>query len=222
MMTTSSSMEGQNIQRPPLFNGTNYPNWKIKMMIWLEGHELWEVTEATFVKPTKPVAERTKGDKELIKLNAKAMTAFHCALDSNEFNRISQCKSANEIWHVLEVTHEGTSKVKKSKQSVFQSKYELFKMQEDENITEMYTRFTEIVNALEALGKSLSEEEKVLKILSCSLTSDWESKANGIEESNDMATYKLEDLIGNLMAYELRLKHKKEVFQPQVVASPRR
>ena len=43
---------------------------------------------------------------------AKAMNMLHCALDKNEFNRISMCETAHEIWRTLKVTREGTNKVK--------------------------------------------------------------------------------------------------------------
>ena len=80
-------------------------------------------------------------------------------------------------------------------------------MQEGESITEMFTRFTEIVNGLEGLGKIISQEDRVEKILDC-LTKKWESKVNGIVEANDMSTYIIEECIGNLMAYEMKLLHK--------------
>ncbi|RVW50039.1 hypothetical protein CK203_082292 [Vitis vinifera] len=38
-------------------------------------------------------------------------------------------------------------------------------MKETETIVEMITRFTDIVNGLEALGKTYKESEKVMKIL---------------------------------------------------------
>ena len=81
------------------------------------------------------------------------MTALFCAIDVNEFNRVSTCKSAHEIWHNLEVTHEGTNKVKQSKICLYIHKYELFKMQENETVEDMIARFTEVTNALEGLGK---------------------------------------------------------------------
>jgi len=34
-------------------------------------------------------------------------------LSSGEFFRVSQCNSAKEMWDILEVTHEGTSDVKR-------------------------------------------------------------------------------------------------------------
>ena len=42
----------------------------------------------------------------------------------------------------LQVTHEGTSKVKESKISVLVHRFELFKMEENKTISKMVTRFT--------------------------------------------------------------------------------
>ena len=50
--------------------------------------------------------------------------------------------------------------------------------------------------------KEDTQVEKVRKILR-SLTSDWEKKTTVIEEANDLSTMSLENLIGNLMAYEV-------------------
>ena len=38
------------------------------------------------------------------------------------------------------------------------------------------------------------------------LTPDWEKKTIAIEEANDLSTMSLENLIGNLMAYEVQLE----------------
>ena len=50
----------------------------------------------------------------MAQLNAKAINVLYCALDVNEFNRISTCNSTKEIWDRLEVTREGTDQVKES------------------------------------------------------------------------------------------------------------
>ena len=49
--------------------------------------------------------------------------------------------TANEIWDKLDVTHGGTNQVNESKISMLVHSYELFKMKQEENITEMFTRF---------------------------------------------------------------------------------
>jgi len=46
----------------------------------------------------------------------------------DEFFRVSQCKNVKEMWDVLEVTHEGTSEVKRTRKHALIPEYELFKM----------------------------------------------------------------------------------------------
>ena len=89
----------------------------------------------------------------------------YCALDANEFNRISTCKTAKEIWDKLIVTHEGTEQVKESRVSLLVHNYELFKMKPDETIPQMFTRFTDIINGLTSLGKIYTNAEIVRKVL---------------------------------------------------------
>ena len=93
------------------------------------------------------------------------MNVLYCALDASEFNHISTCASAKEIWNRLEVIHEGTNQVKESKINMLVHKYELFKIEHDESITAMFTRFTDIINGLKSLGKSYTNSELVRKIL---------------------------------------------------------
>ena len=73
----------------------------------------------------------------------------------------------------------------------------------------MITRFTDITNSLASLGKEYTQVEKVRKILRA-LTSDQEKKITIIEEANDLSTMSLENLIGNLMAYEVQLEERKK------------
>ena len=81
------------------------------------------------------------------------MNALFCALNIEEFNCMSTATSTNQIWQLLQVTHEGTNKVKESKISILIHRFELFKTIENEIITEMVTKFIDITNSLVALGK---------------------------------------------------------------------
>ena len=45
-------------------------------------------------------------------MDDKAMNTLYCALNKSEFNRISSCKKARDIWHTLKLTHEGNNQVK--------------------------------------------------------------------------------------------------------------
>ena len=128
-------------------------------------------------------------------------------MDRNEYNKICQCKSAKEIWRLFEITHEGTNQ--ESKINLLVYSYELFFMKDNETIVNMITRFTDIVNGLEALGNTYKESKKVMKILR-SLSSKWHTKVTTIQEAKDLTKLPLENLIGSLMTYEINLPKKQQ------------
>ncbi|RVW64355.1 hypothetical protein CK203_047022 [Vitis vinifera] len=73
----------------------------------------------------------------------------------------------------------------------------------------MITRFTDIINGLEVLGKTYMESKKVMKILR-SLPSKWHIKVTTIQESKYLTKLTLEELIGSLMTYEINLAKKQQ------------
>ena len=116
------------------------------------------------------------------------------------------CSTAKEIWDKLEVTYEGTSRVKESKINLLVTQYEVFKMVESEIINQMYSRFTNIINSLKALGKTYTQPELIQKILK-SLLATWIHKVSAIEESKDLDKYELEELIRSLMTHEIHIQN---------------
>ncbi|WJZ87668.1 hypothetical protein VitviT2T_007035 [Vitis vinifera] len=74
----------------------------------------------------------------------------------------------------------------------------------------MFSRFIVIVNELEALGKTYTEVEKVMKILR-SLPKKWETKVMAIQEAKDLTKLSLEELIGSLMTYDIELYNRQRV-----------
>ena len=94
--------------------------------------------------------------------------------------------------------HEGTSRVKDSKVNILLHDFELFQMKASETIGDMYTRFTDVVNGLRALGKCFLNSELVNKILR-SLSKKWDSKVTALQETKDLNIFSLEELIGSLM-----------------------
>ena len=174
--SSSSHIESFSTNLPQLFMGTNYPYWKTKMTWFLQSInlDLWDVIEDGSYIPSKlengvmvpkPKHEWDELDRKKVQLNAKAVFILYCAIDRNEFNCIWQCKSAKEIWRLLEITHEGTKQVKESRINILVHDYELFSIKDFESIVEMFSRFMAIVNELEALGKTYTKVEKVIKIL---------------------------------------------------------
>ncbi|MQM20656.1 hypothetical protein Taro_053679 [Colocasia esculenta] len=144
-------------------------------------------------------------DKKKISLNCKAKSILCCALSKKEFNYISACMSAMEMWEKLRITYEGTDKVKETRIDILVTQYERLQMQPGETITQMYSRFTDITNGLAGLGKTYEMGDMVRKILR-SLLASWTPNVTEIEEANDLKRMSLEKLIGSLMAHEINME----------------
>ncbi|GAV82908.1 zf-CCHC domain-containing protein, partial [Cephalotus follicularis] len=114
-----NSRESQNISKPPFFYGNNYSHWKAKMTIFIQyldynlldlivdGPNLPTITNKNGEIIAKPRNKYNDDDRKIIQLNAKAKHVIICAINSNEFNRVSSCVSAKDMWDRLEVTYEG-------------------------------------------------------------------------------------------------------------------
>ncbi|GAV86718.1 UBN2 domain-containing protein [Cephalotus follicularis] len=86
----------------------------------------------------------------------------------------------------------------------------------------MFTRFTNIINALQSLDKTYSNSELGRKILRC-LPRSWLPKVTAIEEAKNLNLLPLEVLLGSLMTHELTMKKRdgdeeKEKKKKKVVA----
>ena len=135
-------------------------------------------------------------------------------MDSSKYNRICQCKTAKDVWRILEITHEGTNQIKDSKVKIIVNDYEMFKMKPNESIVDMFTRFTNVVNELEGLGNRVSEEDKVSKILRC-LPLKRTSKTEAIEEARNLKELPLEELFDSSMTYEMKIARQENEIQEE-------
>ncbi|GAV57642.1 UBN2 domain-containing protein, partial [Cephalotus follicularis] len=122
----------------------------------VDGPHLPSIRDENRENIPKPRISYHDDDRRRVQLNAKAKHVIICAINSSEFNRVSSCISAKEMWDRLEITYEGKNQVKDAKISMLVHEYELFQMNEDEDIKSMFTRFTNIINALQSLDKTFS------------------------------------------------------------------
>ncbi|XP_075097895.1 uncharacterized protein LOC142175215 [Nicotiana tabacum] len=164
--------------------------------IMAEDSELWDVICNGLFVPMKTVDEGTAtvlktrkeyndADIKAIEKNFRAKKILACGIRPDEYNRISACQSAKEIWEALQTAHEGTTQVKQSKIDMLTNEYELFRMKDDESIQDMHTRFTSIINEVHSLGEIFPRNKLVRKILSV-LPGSWESKVNAITKAKDL------------------------------------
>ncbi|XP_070057519.1 uncharacterized protein [Nicotiana tomentosiformis] len=109
-----------------------------------EDLELWTiVSQGPFIPTTqnaqsetvpKDPSEFVAADFKMTEKNAKAKKILICGLGPDEYNRISMCSNANQIWDALQIAHEGTNQVNRSRIELLMRNYELFFMKESEPI----------------------------------------------------------------------------------------
>ncbi|GKC07024.1 ribosomal protein L7Ae/L30e/S12e/Gadd45, partial [Tanacetum coccineum] len=93
------------------------------------------------------------------------------------------------------------SQVKDNKIDLLVQQYEQFTIPEEESIDNAFARFNTIITSLKALDEGFSSKNYVRKFLRA-LHPKWRAKVTAIEESKDLTSLSLDELIGNLKVYE--------------------
>nr|GEW46575.1 zf-CCHC domain-containing protein/UBN2 domain-containing protein [Tanacetum cinerariifolium] len=83
---------------------------------------------------------------------------------------------------------------------------------EEESIDDDFARFNTIINSIKALGEGFSSTNYVRKFLKA-LHTKWRTKVMAIEESKNLTTLSLDELIGNLKVYEVIIKKDSEMVK---------
>ncbi|XP_070056474.1 uncharacterized protein [Nicotiana tomentosiformis] len=135
--------EGTSQFRPPYFNGQHFSHWKVHMETYTMSYEIkvWRVIkkENLPIPPKKDangqvivsidpldLDDYTDEQVAVINVNAKANNLLYNAISGEEYEKISSCEKAKEMWDKLEVTYEGTNKVKETRINILVRDYELF------------------------------------------------------------------------------------------------
>ncbi|GKA69688.1 zf-CCHC domain-containing protein [Tanacetum coccineum] len=109
------------------------------------------------------------------------------ALPKKEYERIFMCKTTKDIWQSLLITHQ-------------------------ESIDSGFARFNTIITSLEALDEGVSSKNYVRKFLRA-LHPKWRANVTAIEESKDLSSLGLDELIGNLKVHEVVMEKDSEIFK---------
>ncbi|XP_031111872.1 uncharacterized protein LOC116015845 [Ipomoea triloba] len=209
--------EGLSNNRPPALSGTNYSYWKARMKIYIlaQGERVWRAVENEWKHPlddnnkAKGRADWSEEELKEFDYNSKAMNAIYGAVSEETFKLIAATNVAKTAWDILCDHHEGNSTVKQSKLQMVQTQFENLKMEEEEDITQFNGRILEIAGEAYNLGEPIPENRLVKKVLR-SLPERFMMKVTAIQESKDLNTCKLSDLMGNLKTYELEMLQNKK------------
>ncbi|GJV58331.1 retrovirus-related pol polyprotein from transposon TNT 1-94 [Tanacetum coccineum] len=134
------------------------------------------------------------------------------ALPRKEYERIFMCNTAKEILKTLLITHQGNSQVKDNKIDLLVQQYEKFVISEDESIDSAFARFNTIITSLKALDEGYSSKNYVRKFLRA-LHPKWRAKVMTIEESKDLTSLSLDELIRNLKVHKIIIKKDSEIVK---------
>jgi hypothetical protein len=153
-----TSHEGTSASKPPLFDGTNFVFWKIRMRTYSMalGVDVWDVVETGY---TKHVLLASKDDKLEFSFNAKGMNAILNGLAEADFVKVMHLDTAKAMCDKLINSYEGNEKVKDAKLQTYRLKFEQLKMNEYETISKHFLRVEELVNAMKGLGAVVTEIE---------------------------------------------------------------
>ncbi|GKA21143.1 hypothetical protein Tco_0701132 [Tanacetum coccineum] len=119
---------------------------------------------------------------------------------------------AKDIWQSLLITHQGNSQVKDNKIDLLVQQYEQFTILEEESIDSGFARFNTIITSLKALDEGFSSKNYVRKFLRA-LHPKWRAKVTAIEESKDLSSLALDELIGNLKVHEVVMEKDSEIYR---------
>ena len=145
---------GQSLIIPPLFDGTNYAYWKVRIRAFLQSldEKVWQVVE---IGQTKSKEARVNWDNAKIKaakFNNRALNALFNAVTNKEFKKISSTETAKEAQTILQKTYKATKAVKDSKLQRLTTSFEEIKIEEDESFDEFYAKLKDIVNLAFNIG----------------------------------------------------------------------
>ncbi|GKD45382.1 hypothetical protein Tco_1270027 [Tanacetum coccineum] len=224
-MESEKYLEGQSMQRPPLFESDGFIYWKNRFETYVKSKDLdlWHVITDGDFPPIQNNPETKKDEivpfhkqnddlkKKLAKNNEAKMVIYN-ALPRKEYERIFMCQTAKEIWDTLLITHQGNNQVKANKIDLLVQQYEQFMIPEEESIDNAFAKFNTIITSLKALDEGFSSKNCVRKFLRA-LHPKWRAKVTAIEESKNLTTLSLDELIGNLKVYEEVIKKDSETVK---------
>ncbi|GJR08637.1 zf-CCHC domain-containing protein [Tanacetum coccineum] len=180
-MDSDKYLEGQSMQRPPLFESDSFIYWKNKFKTYVKSKylDLWHVITNSDFQPIEqnpetkldeviPFEKQSNDLKKRLAKNNEAKMVIYNALPRKEYERIFMYSA--------------------------------------------FARFNTIITSLKALDEGYSSQNYVKKFHRA-LHPKWRAKVTTIEDSKDLTSLSLDELIGNLKVHEMIIKKDSKIVK---------
>lgn len=191
--------------KPIVFDGDIFDYWKVRIKSFFLGHDvdLWDMVTNDYIHPIdasgKKVERRVRTDqqKKDYKNHHKARTILLIVISYTEYEKITNKDTAKSIFDSLRMTHEVNAQVKETKALALIQKHEAFKMDGEEIVENIFSRFQTLVVGIKVLDKGYSTPNHVKKIIKI-LPKCWRPMVNALKLSKDLNNNSLEELFSSL------------------------
>lgn len=133
----------------------------------------------------------------------RALSCLHAAISDSVFSRIMNLRNPKQVWDKLKEEFEGDERIKMVKVLNMRKQFETLKMAEAETVKEYASKLLDTVNKIRLLEEDFEERRVVEKML-VSLPARFEAKISAIEETYNLKTLSVAELLGKLQTLEQR------------------
>jgi hypothetical protein len=189
---------------PPIFDGDDFPYWKIRMEAYLEAIDIgiYKATTQGIPEPRDPT--NLVGDEfNYEKWNAKAKNTLFRGLCKEVFNRVRNHRNAHDLWMDICALHEGTKSQRDERYHIAMKKINSFEMLANEKANDMYSRLNILVEENNGLELTkISQPDVVRKILSVLLIDKYGHIVTVLHQM-DLSIATPTQILGKINAHEL-------------------
>ena len=192
---------------------TNWEEWQFVVRTLLEGDDLIDVCDGTFVKPVEGSDSYEANLKAWNKADKASRKLIVTTVESKPMRLIMNCKSAKEMWDKLHSVFE-----MKTDESLCLVQKQFFETRWDNNsnISQHISKIEQLANKMKTLGEEIPSTMLIARILS-TLPPQYDH-FHSAWDSTETSKKTITNLTARLMTEELRMQSKEDAKQTSTTA----